>query len=200
MHAHAREHDAESATRTSRPRGTQPSPSGAPRAFGPEALLALQRTAGNAAVARLVESDRHVHDDSCGHDQAVQRSAVHDVLGSAGQPLEKGLRAEMEARLGADFSDVRMHTDAAGHTAAESVQAEAFTSGSHIAFQRGGFDPSTAAGKHTLAHELTHVVQQRSGPVAGTDVGDGLRVSDPSDAFERQAEANATQVMAKTPR
>jgi hypothetical protein len=101
----------------------------------------------------------------------------------------------MEARLGADFSDVRLHTDAAGHTAAESVQAEAFTSGSHIAFRRGGFNPATAAGKHTLAHELTHVVQQRSGPVAGTDVGGGLRVSDPSDAFERQAEANATRAM-----
>jgi hypothetical protein len=172
-------------------------------------VLALQRTVGNAAVARLLEPDRHVHDDPCGHDQAVprdtgqpdpvQRSAVHDVVRSAGRPLAGGLRAEMEARLGADFSDVRLHTDAAGHTAAESVQAEAFTSGSHIAFRHGGFDPSTAVGKHTLAHELTHVVQQRSGPVAGTDVGDGLRVSDPSDAFERQAEANATQVMAAPP-
>ncbi|EDY48922.1 hypothetical protein SSCG_01950 [Streptomyces clavuligerus] len=49
--------------------------------------------------------------------------------------------------------------------------------------------------KHTLAHELTHVVQQRQGPVAGTDNGTGLRVSDPSDHFERAAEANARAVM-----
>ncbi|WP_305039479.1 DUF4157 domain-containing protein [Frankia sp. Cj3] len=172
-------------------------------------LLALQRVAGNAPVARLFESGRHVRDDSGGHDQVVprdtgqpdpvQRSAVHDVVRSAGRPLAGGLRAEMEARLGADFSDVRLHTDAAGHTAAESVRAEAFTSGSHIAFRHGGFDPSTVAGKHTLAHELTHVVQQRSGPVAGTDVGDGLRVSDPSDRYEREAEATATRVMAAPP-
>ncbi|WP_408055332.1 eCIS core domain-containing protein [Streptomyces paludis] len=63
------------------------------------------------------------------------------------------------------------------------------TSGSHVVIGRGGGD------KHTLAHELTHVIQQRQGPVAGTDNGSGLRVSDPSDRFEREAEANAQRVM-----
>jgi hypothetical protein len=48
---------------------------------------------------------------------------------------------------------------------------------------------------HMLAHELTHVLQQRQGPVAGTDHGDGLRVSDPSDRFERDAEDNARCAM-----
>jgi hypothetical protein len=48
---------------------------------------------------------------------------------------------------------------------------------------------------HTLAHELTHVLQQRSGPVAGTDDGTGLRISDPADRFERDAETNATRAM-----
>ena len=47
-----------------------------------------------------------------------------------------------------------------------------------------------------LAHELTHVVQQRSGPVDGTDAGGGVRVSDPSDRFERAAVANAERAMA----
>jgi hypothetical protein len=46
-----------------------------------------------------------------------------------------------------------------------------------------------------LAHELTHVVQQRSGPVDGTDSGGGIKVSDPSDRFEREASANADRVM-----
>jgi hypothetical protein len=45
------------------------------------------------------------------------------------------------------------------------------------------------ADRHTLAHELTHVIQQRQGPVAGADNGAGLKVSDPSDRFEREAEA-----------
>src|SRR5438132_706354 len=56
-------------------------------------------------------------------------------------------------------------------------------------------DPSSDSGKHMLAHELTHVVQQRSGPVDGTDASDGVRVSDPSDRFEREASANADRAM-----
>ncbi|MGW5901736.1 eCIS core domain-containing protein [Streptomyces althioticus] len=157
-------------------------------------LLALQRTAGNAAVARAVAEERHRHDANCGHAPeqeapSVQRSAVHQVLRSAGQPLDTPLRTEMEARLGADFGDVRLHTDAVAQRSAEEIGARAYTSGSHVVVGRDGLD------KHTLAHELTHVVQQRQGPVAGTDMGDGLRVSDPSDAFERAAEANAHRVM-----
>jgi hypothetical protein len=50
-----------------------------------------------------------------------------------------------------------------------------------------------------LAHELTHVVQQRSGPVDGTDAGGGVKVSDPSDRFEREAVANADRVMSAAP-
>ncbi|MYR64083.1 DUF4157 domain-containing protein, partial [Streptomyces sp. SID625] len=96
----------------------------------------------------------------------------------------------MEARLGADFSDVRMHTDQAARRSAAEIGARAYTSGSHVVVGEGGAD------RHTLAHELTHVVQQRQGPVAGTDHGDGLRVSDPSDRFEREAEANAHRVLA----
>ena len=46
-----------------------------------------------------------------------------------------------------------------------------------------------------LAHELTHVVQQRNGPVDGTDAGGGVKISDPSDRFERDAVANADRVM-----
>ncbi|MFF8973832.1 DUF4157 domain-containing protein [Streptomyces sp. NPDC014995] len=51
------------------------------------------------------------------------------------------------------------------------------------------------ADKHTMAHELTHVMQQRTGPVAGTDRGDGVQVSDPGDRVEQEAEANARRAM-----
>ncbi|WP_399125879.1 DUF4157 domain-containing protein [Streptomyces sp. ITFR-6] len=96
----------------------------------------------------------------------------------------------MEARFGTDFSDVRLHTDATAQRSAAEIGARAYTSGSHIVL--GG----ATTDAHTLAHELTHVVQQRSGPVAGTDNGTGLKVSDPSDRFERAAEADAHRVMA----
>ncbi|MEH0580740.1 MULTISPECIES: DUF4157 domain-containing protein [Streptomyces] len=157
--------------------------------MSPAALASLQRTAGNAVVARMVEERRGDAAADAGHEQAVQRSAVHDVLRSTGRPLDEPLRAEMEARLGSDFSDVRLHTGTAAQRSAASVGARAFTSGNHVVIGDGGSD------KHTLAHELTHVIQQRQGPVAGTDDGTGLSISDPSDRFEREAEARATEVM-----
>ncbi|MHC3475683.1 eCIS core domain-containing protein, partial [Streptomyces sp. 7R007] len=155
----------------------------------PEAVLALQRAAGNAAVARLAEQEQHEHDAGCGHGTPVQRSGVDQVLRSPGRPLAEPVRRDMEARLGADFGDVRLHDDAAARRSAASVGARAYTSGSHVVIGDGGGD------SHTLAHELTHVIQQRQGPVAGTDNGSGLRISDPSDRFEREAEANAARVM-----
>ncbi|WP_340378894.1 DUF4157 domain-containing protein [Streptomyces sp. SS7] len=139
-----------------------------------------------------VAVQRHVHDPSCGHAPGapVQRSSVPEVLRGAGQPLGGAVRAEMEARLGADFSDVRLHTGPAAQRSAAEIGARAYTSGSHVVIGAGGGD------RHTLAHELTHVVQQRQGPVAGTDNGSGLSVSDPTDRFERAAEENARRVLA----
>ncbi|MFE0172917.1 DUF4157 domain-containing protein [Streptomyces sp. NPDC059002] len=170
-----------------------------------ERLLALQSGAGNAAVVQLLrrgghpsaqeqEQEQHRHGAGCGHQEAerpaVQRSAVHDVLRSGGRPLDEGTRTDMEARLGANFSDVRIHDDSAAKSSAAEVGARAYTSGNHVVIGDGGSD------RHTLAHELTHVIQQRSGPVAGTDHGNGLRISDPSDRFEREAESNAHRVLA----
>ncbi|MEV5978105.1 DUF4157 domain-containing protein [Streptomyces sp. NPDC052114] len=166
----------------------------------PGGLLALQRGAGNAAVVQMLRraghtfaAEAHQHGPGCGHGgerPAVQRAAVHDVLRSAGRPLDEPTRTDMESRLGADFSDVRVHTDAAAKASAAEVGARAYTSGSHVVIGDGGAD------RHTLAHELTHVIQQRQGPVAGTDNGSGLKVSDPSDRFEREAEANAHRALA----
>ncbi|MFE9368986.1 aldo/keto reductase [Streptomyces sp. NPDC006711] len=168
-------------------------------------LLALQHTAGNAAVLQMLRrsghtwvQDRHQHTAGCGGDhrqsgpsaaETVQRSAVPDVLRAAGRPLDDRTRTDMEARLGADFSSVRIHDDSTAKASAAEVGARAYTSGDHVVIGDGGAD------RHTLAHELTHVIQQRQGPVAGTDRGDGLRVSDPADRFEREAEANAHRAM-----
>ena len=173
----------------------------------PPTLVGLQGTIGNAAVVQMLRAagrlgeedaqDAHQHSADCGHDEAgrpaVQRSAVQEVLRGPGRPLDGATRADMEARLGADFSDVRVHSGTAARASAAEIGARAYTSGSHVVIGAGGGD------KHTLAHELTHVIQQRTGPVAGTDNGTGLRVSDPSDRFEREAEANARRVMSGGP-
>jgi hypothetical protein len=195
MRPHEQPREATGPNPVRRPPRSGPVPALNPRRGGlsPSELLALQRTAGNSAVARALQNEQHTHDASCGHGaEPVQRSAVHEVLRSAGQPLNEPIRTEMEARLGADFSDVRLHTGTLAQRSAAEVGARAYTSGSHVVIGQSGTD------KHTLAHELTHVIQQRQGPVAGTDNGNGLRVSDPSDRFERAAEANATRVLSRS--
>jgi hypothetical protein len=152
--------------------------------LGAEGALGLQRAVGNEAVTSMMEEER---------------SPVHDVISSGGRPLEPDVRADMEGRLGQDFSDVRVHDDSAAAASAKSVNAHAYTVGSNVVFQRDKYDPSTPEGKTTLAHELTHVVQQRSGSVDGTSAPGGIKVSDPSDRFEREAAANADRVMAPPP-
>ncbi|MFI6978917.1 DUF4157 domain-containing protein [Embleya sp. NPDC050154] len=153
----------------------------------------LQRSVGNAAVARMIRRERHEHGPDCGHvaeQPPVQRSLVHKVLRSPGRPLGNGLRAEMEARFGgADFSGVRLHSGQLARSSAAEVGARAYTSSHHVVMGSDGGD------KHTLAHELGHYLQQRQGPVGGEVDHRGLAVSDPDDRWERAAEAQARKVM-----
>jgi len=160
----------------------QAAATGHSEAIGESGMLGLQRAVGNAGVGAILDEER---------------SPVHDVIGSGGgRPLDADVRADMEGRLGSDFGDVRVHNDAAAHESAKGVNAHAYTVGSNIVFQRDKYDPSSTDGRTMLAHELTHVVQQRSGPVDGSPAAGGIRVSDPSDRFEREAAANAERVMA----
>jgi len=104
--------------------------------------------------------------------QLIQRKACEDVesrapsplidhvLRSPGQPLDGDTRNFMEVRFGCDFSRVRVHTDADAQRSAREVSANAYTVGQHIAFGSGRFAPGTPEGRHLIAHELTHVVQQ----------------------------------------
>jgi Domain of unknown function (DUF4157) len=152
----------------------------------PASILGLQRAVGNSGVGAVLDEVRPDED----------RSPVHDVVNSGGgSPLAPDVRNEMQGRLGHDFGDVRVHNDSAAHESAQSVNAHAYTVGSNVVFQRDKYDPSSAEGKTMLAHELTHVVQQRNGPVDGSAAGGGIKVSDPSDRFEREAAANADKAM-----
>ena len=113
---------------------------------------------------------------------------VHDVLHSTGQPLAPAARSRMEARFGHDFSHVRVHTDARASASAQSVNALAYTVGRDIVFGGGQYAPETAQGQSLLAHELTHVLQQRhaSGPPLAS-----LELGAADDAGEREAETVA---------
>lgn len=87
---------------------------------------------------------------------------------SSGAAMEPGVRSSMEQALGHDFSSVRVHRDHAAERAASAIHARAFTVGSDVYFSSGEYRPASEAGRHLLAHELTHVVQQSGGSASGT--------------------------------
>jgi hypothetical protein len=87
---------------------------------------------------------------------------VHEVLRRPGQPLDVRTRHLVEPRLNYDFSGVRVHTGAHAEASAQSVNALAYTAGSHIVFNAAQYAPGTNEGLKLLIHELTHVVQQHS--------------------------------------
>ena len=90
--------------------------------------------------------------------------------GSGGQALDAATRAYMEPRFGHDFGQVRVHTDAQAAEAAENIGARAYTVGGDIVFGAGEYAPETTSGRHLLAHELTHVVQQQGDATAASTV------------------------------
>ncbi|MCH7624646.1 MAG: DUF4157 domain-containing protein [Chloroflexi bacterium] len=92
-------------------------------------------------------------------EQAIQASR------GRGEALPDALRASMESAFGADFSGVRVHTGPDADALNDSMSARAFTTGQDIFFKKGEYSPETSGGKETLAHELTHVVQQKSGRI-----------------------------------
>lgn len=78
-----------------------------------------------------------------------------------GVALPRALRHEVETRLSQDFSEVRVHVG----NAATLLGAQAFTQGTNIHFAPGQYNPFSSDGRNLLAHELTHIIQQRAGAV-----------------------------------
>jgi hypothetical protein len=168
-------------------------------------LLTLQRMAGNAAVARAIEEERHEHAPGCGHTQsavqqvtapqsaAVQqsmapqsavaepvvqrRSSVDEAVASPWQPLDARIRATAEQAYGMDLGHVRVHTGPVAQRSATELGALAYTTGADIVSASPHLDDET------IYHEIDHVRQQSLGPVAGTDNGAGAKVSSPNDPF-----------------
>src|ERR1044071_5830025 len=86
------------------------------------------------------------------------------------------------------FGHVRMHDDPVSRQSADDLGALAYTSGSDI------YVGSQPVNDETVFHEIDHVYQQASGPVAGTDNGMGAKVSSPRDPFEVSSSANGKRL------
>ncbi|AUP79056.1 eCIS core domain-containing protein [Flavivirga eckloniae] len=78
----------------------------------------------------------------------------------AGSSMDNHTQGFMEDRFGVDFSEVRIHTNSQAIQMSQDLNAQAFTVGNDIYFNQGQYNPATNSGKHLLAHELTHTVQQ----------------------------------------
>ena len=127
-------------------------------------VLALQRAAGNRAVDGLLNSGSGGGSAGEGGIPPI----VSDVLRSGrGQPLDPNVRELMDARFGADFSQVRVHVDAEAGESARSVNARAYTVGQDVVFDTGHYVPKTTNGRLLLAHDRRSEVHGAYGPLAG---------------------------------
>jgi hypothetical protein len=133
-----------------------------------ERCQALHST-GNAGMGRAVHGDpgliRAKLEASAEGVTPLTPTLRHqlDAQSGGGWPLDLGLRPEMEAPFGADLSGVRLHTDTAAARLAGQLDAVAFTRGRDVFFGASAYDPASARGRAVLAHELTHVVEGRTG-------------------------------------
>jgi len=120
----------------------------------------VQRTCSACSGASIEEEkvQRRADGEAGGAEPADGMAAP---LGT-GRPLESDVRRFFEPRYGVDFTAVRVHTDASADAAARSVNALAFTLGRDLVFRAGQYAPHSGPGRRLLAHELTHVVQQRA--------------------------------------
>ena len=91
--------------------------------------------------------------------EEAQTDVVRSAGRTTGRELPLPVRMDMESAFGRSFGHVRMHDDADAARLSESLHARAFANGADLYFGRGEFSPNTSAGKHLLAHELTHVLQ-----------------------------------------
>ncbi len=140
--------------------------------------LALRRTTSNRALRRLAEGESTVPPD-------LEARLAQEQ--GRGEMLEEGLRTKMESALGADLSAVRIHRDGTADALSRGLNARAFTLGRDIYFAAGEYAPETETGQHTLAHELTHVLQGHAGTA--------LVVGSVYDPAEAEADEVANQVV-----
>ena len=113
----------------------------------------------------------------------TESSAAAETAPPGGQPLDEGVRAWFEPRLGVSLGGVRIHNDGAAAEAARHLHARAFGFGGHVGFAAGEYAPETAGGHRLLAHELAHVVQERRG--AAPAIRRMAGAAEPSDLISR---------------
>ena len=135
---------------------------------------------GNQAFSALAREGAGILPDGRAHPDVEQTIAQTRGGGSS---LDPAAQEKFSDGLGDGLGDVRVHTDDTADALARSVSARAFTTGSDLYFAKGEYSPGSSGGDRLLAHELSHVVQQRGAPTEGP-----MTVSQPGDALENEAD------------
>lgn len=165
------------------------------QAFSQSKQAQIQKQRANGALQRKCDKCRK-------RKRALQRSAfgqapqaappiVHEALRSPGVPLDAASRAFMEPRFGHDFSRVRIHIGPEAVRSARAVGARAYAISRHVVFSDGQYTPQTPAGRHLLAHELAHVIQQEQSIEA---LDESIRIGSHDEWTERKAQAAADMI------
>jgi hypothetical protein len=147
----------------------------------PGGVERLASSVGNRAFGELARAGAGILPNGLAHPDV--QSAIARRRGQ-GTPLGGELLQDYESALGVSLGNVHVHTDREADELARAVDARAFTTGTDVYFAQGQFNPGTREGRQLLGHELTHVAQQRGTPTSGP-----LRVSQPGESLEQEAEA-----------
>ena len=156
------------------------SPATRPRTPPPSPLANLASAVGNAQFARLLAPGSGLLAGGGVHPGV--EGMIRERSGR-GSRVDSGMASWASEHLGPSVGSAHVHTDATADALARSVSAKAFTVRNDVFFAAGAYQPHTAPGRNLIAHELTHVAQQRGAATTGP-----LTVSEPGDALERDAE------------
>lgn len=142
---------------------------------------------------------RVTHDGASTLNRAAPAS-VENMLADSGVPLDPELQQDMSRRFSHDFSRVRIHSGISATQSARDINAYAYTVGNNIVFDANKFSPQTREGRHLLAHELTHVVQQSASNEIRVDHGNkDFSLSDASPRTIQRQDAGGSDLDAGVP-
>lgn len=117
-----------------------------------------------ARLPRYVQNSKLKDSDSSMPAKQQEKSvpaSVSRALKSSGQPLDTGSRNFFEPRFGRSFANVRVVTGEVARASADDLRSHAYSFGNKIVLGSRDHSLSSRANRKLLAHELTHVVQQR---------------------------------------
>ncbi len=162
-----------------------------------EEKLQMKRVATSLSpiIQKKEEEEEMVQMKGIGNESKSSSSALKSSLQKSkggGQSMDAFIQSNMEKSIGADFSKVKIHTNENAVQMNRSLNARAFTNGNDIYFNNGQYNPKNPSGRHLLAHELAHVVQQKGNKtqsnliqryynapgIKGSAIGHSYRIAD----------------------